>query len=157
MPSPIEISHSENAVSVNTITPLARHVVNIPKVSDKSANNHCANNKNGRPKKKVLNWHCLHQKLLDCKMYDDLSFLWNKLVYIIPDIPDTFTGEFTITNDRIDDTDVYFVPRDIPQEFLLHRPVEILPDGSCFFFRSLSQLVYGTEDKHIEMRSRISD
>ena len=87
-------------------------------------------------------------------MYDDLSFLCNDLVYIIPDIPNTFTGEFTIKNERIDDTAVYFVPRDIPQEFLLHHPVEILPDGNCFF-RSLSRLVYGTEDKHIEMRSRI--
>ena len=55
MPSPIEISHSENAVSVNTITLPARPVINIPKISDKSANNHCANHKNGRPKKKVLN------------------------------------------------------------------------------------------------------
>ena len=142
------------AVSVNTITPPAQHVVNIPTISDKSANNHCANHKNGKPKKKVLNWHRLHQKLLDCKMYDDLSFLCNDLVYIIPDIPNTFTGEFTIKNDRIDDTAVYFVPRDIPQEFRLHHPVEILPDGNCFF-RSLSQLVYGTKDKHIEMISRI--
>ena len=154
MPSPIEISHCEKALSVNTVTPLAQHVDNIPKISDKSANNHCANNKNGRPKKKVLNWHCLHQRLLDCKMYDDLSLLCNDLVYIIPHIPKTFTGEFTIKYERIDDTAAYYVPRDIPQEFLLHHPVEILPDGNCFF-RSLSQLVYGTEDKHIKMRSRI--
>ena len=153
MPS-IEISHSENAISVNTITPPAQPVVNIPKISDKSTNIHCANQKNRRPKKKVLNWHHLHQKLLVCKNYDDLSFHCNQLVYIIPHIPDTFTGEFTVENDRIDHTAVYFVPRDIPQEFLLHHPVEILPDGNCFF-RSLSWLVYGTEDKHIEMRSRI--
>ena len=49
---------------------------------------------------------------------------------------------------------VYFAPSNIPQEFLLHHPVEILPDGNCFF-RSLSWLVYGTGDKHIDMRSRI--
>ena len=153
MPSPIEISDSETAISVNTITPLAQHVVNIPNISDKSANNHCAKHKIEDQRRK-LNWHHLHQKLLDCKMYDDLSFLCNQLVYIIPDIPDTYTGEFIIKNDRIDDTAVYFVPRDIPQKFLLHHPVEILPDGKCFF-RSLSWLVYGTEDKHIEMRSRI--
>ena len=81
----------------------------------------------------MLNWHRLHQKLLVCKNYDDLSFLCNQLVYIIPHIPDTFTGEFTVENDRIDHTAVYFVPRDIPQEFLLHHPVEILPDGKWFF------------------------
>ena len=114
MPSTIEISHSENAISVNTITTLAQPVVNIPKISDKSTNIHCANQKNRRPKKKVLNWHHLHQKLLVCKNYDDLSFLCNQLVYIIPYIPDTFTGEFTVENDRIDHIAVYFVPRDIP-------------------------------------------
>ena len=102
----------------------------------------------------MLNWHHLHQKLLDCKKYDDLSFLCNNLIHIIPHIPKTFTGEFTIKNERINDTAVYFAPRDICQEFLLHHPVEILPDGNCFF-RSLSRLVYGTRDKHIEMRSRI--
>ena len=102
----------------------------------------------------MLNWHCLHQKLLVCKNYEDLSLLCNELVYIIPDILDTFTGEFTIGDDRIDHTAFYYVPRDIPQEFILHHPVEILCDGNCFF-RSLSQLVYGTEGKHIEMRSRI--
>ena len=83
-----------------------------------------------------------------------MSLLCNDLVYIIPHIPKTFTGEFTIKNERIDNTAAYYVPRDIPQEFLLHHPVEILPDGN-FFFRSLSQLVYVTEDKHIKMRSRI--
>ena len=87
-------------------------------------------------------------------MYDNLSFLCNDLIYIIPHIPKTFTGEFTIKNERIDNTAVYFVPRDNPQEFLLHHPVEILPDGNCFF-KSLSWLVYVTEYKHIEMRSRI--
>ena len=102
----------------------------------------------------MLNWHHLHQKLLVCKNYEDLSLLCNELVYIIPDIPDTFTGEFTIEDHRIDHTAVYYVPRDILQEFLLHHPVEIMHDGNCFF-RSLSQLVYGTEGKHIEMRSQI--
>ena len=126
MPSLIEISHSENTFSVNTITPPTQSVVNIPKISDKSTYIHCANQKNGRPKKKVLKRDCLHQKLLVCKYYEDLSFLCNQLVYIIQHIPDTFTGEFTIENDRIDHTAVYFVPRDIPQEFLLHHLVEIL-------------------------------
>ena len=102
----------------------------------------------------MLNWHCLHQKLLVCKNYEDPSLLCNELVHIIPDIPDTFTGEFTIEDDRIDHTAIYYVPRDIPQMFLLHHPVEILHDGNCFF-RSLSWLVYGTECNHIEMRSRI--
>ena len=75
-------------------------------------------------------------------------------MYIIPDLQDTFSSKFTIEVDRIDHTAFYYVPRDIPQEFVLHHPVVILPDGNCFF-RSLSQLVYGTEGKHIEMRSRI--
>ena len=44
-PSPIEISHSENAVSVNTITPQAQPVVNIPKISDKSTYIHCGDQK----------------------------------------------------------------------------------------------------------------
>ena len=101
----------------------------------------------------MLNWHHLHKKLLVCKNYEDLSFLCNELVQIIPDLLDTFSGEFTIENDRIDHTAYYYVPRDIPQQFL-HHPVEILLDRNCFF-RSLSQLVYGTEGQHIEMRSRI--
>ena len=88
-------------------------------------------------------------------MHDNLSLLCNDLVYIIPHILKTFTGEITIKNEKIDDTAAYYVPRDIPQEFLLHHPVEILPDGNWFFFRSLSWLVYGTEDNHIKMRSRI--
>ena len=54
MPSPIEISQCEKAISVNTVTPLAQHVDNIPKISDKSANNHCANNKNGQTKEKSV-------------------------------------------------------------------------------------------------------
>ena len=132
IPSPIEISHSENAMSVNIITPPTWPVVNIQKISDKSSNIHYPNQNNGRPKKKMLNWHPLHQKLLVCKNYENLSLLCNELVYIIPDKPDTFTGEFTIEDDRIDHTAPYYVPRDIPQGFLLHHLVEILCDGNCF-------------------------
>ena len=72
----------------------------------------------------------------------------------MPALPDVFTGEFTIQNDRIDYTAYYYVPRNIPQQSLLHHLVKILLDGNSFF-RSLSRLVYGTEGWHIEMRSRI--
>ena len=70
-------------------SPLALHVVNIEKFSDKSNNIHYQNQKNGRPKKKVLNWHCLHQKLLVYKIYQDLSILCNELVYILYQIYQT--------------------------------------------------------------------
>ena len=75
MPSPIEISHSENAVSVNIVTSLPRPLINIQNISDKSTNILYPNQKNGRPKKKVLNWHHLHQKLLVCNNYEDLSYI----------------------------------------------------------------------------------
>ena len=89
----------------------------------------------------MLNWHCLHQKLLVYKtmmIYHFFAMNW----YIIPEMPDTFTGEFTIENDRIDHTAVYFVPRDIPQEFLLHHLVQILPDGTFFWVFELASIWY---------------
>ena len=47
-----------------------------------------------------------------------------------------------------------FIPPDLPKQLILHHPILIQPDGN-YFCRSISHLVYGSQDRHLEIRCRI--
>ena len=52
--------------------------------------------------------------------------------------------------DEIDDFSLTLISHDVPDKFSNHTPVEIFPEGNCFF-RSLSRFVYGNEGHHLKM------
>ena len=59
-----------------------------------------------------------------------------------------------VEGDQVDIVAKKDIASDILQRFNVHYPICIVPDGNCFC-RSISQLVYGSEEHHVEMRCRI--
>ena len=72
----------------------------------------------------------------------------------LPSLPNCFTGDTAVDGDQVDIVAKKDIPSDILQRFNVHYPICIVPDGNCFC-RSISRLVYRSEDHHVEMRCRI--
>ena len=72
----------------------------------------------------------------------------------LPSLPNCFIGDTAVDGDQVDIVAKKDIPSDILQKFNVHYPICIVPDGNCFC-RSIGQLVYGSEDHHIEMRCGI--
>ena len=100
------------------------------------------------------NWMEWCNKFNQCKTFDDLQLLVKVRIDKIPNIPHIFAGDKELETDTVDKQSMKYIPSDIPQRYLLHHPVKILPDGN-YFCRSISHLVYGSQDHHVEIRCRI--
>ena len=87
-------------------------------------------------------------------MLDRLQTIVKKEMDQLPSLPDCFIGNTAVDRDQVDIVAKKDIPIDILQRFNMHYPICIVPDGNCFC-RSISQLVYGSEDHHVEMRCRI--
>ena len=72
----------------------------------------------------------------------------------LPSLPDCFIGDIAVDEDQVDTVAKKDIPSDILQTFNVHYPIRIVPDGN-YFRRSISKLVYRSEDHHVEMRCRL--
>ena len=99
-------------------------------------------------------WEYVHKKLIACKTYRGLQELVDMEKNKLQSIPRQFVGDKEVAKDKSDRDSMQYIPRDIPQRFLLHSPVKIGTDGNCFC-RSISHLVYGSQEHHLEIRCRI--
>ena len=87
-------------------------------------------------------------------MWDRLQVIVKKEVDQLPSLSDCFIGDIAVDRDQVDTVANKHIRSDILQRFNVHYPICIELDGNCFC-RSISQLVYGSEDHHVEMRYRI--
>ena len=87
-------------------------------------------------------------------MWDGLQAIVKKEMDQLPSLPNYFIGDIAVDRDQVDIVAKKDIPSDILQRFTVHYPICIVPDGN-YFCRSISQLVYASEDHHAEMRSRI--
>ena len=98
-----------------------------------------------------FNWDHLIREMWNCKTFEALSKLTCKS---LPPLPTQFAGHSFLGHDKRDTNAQKLIPNDVNEKFKLHCPIEIIPDGNCFF-RCLSRLVYGTQEHFNEMRCRI--
>lgn len=99
-----------------------------------------------------FSWSQFHRKLMDCDSFKSLVKLSHESE--MPPLPERLFGDTPASQDEPDQLAKTYVPHDIPSMLMLHNPIQVLPDGNCFF-RCLSRLAYGSEDNHLEMRCRI--
>ena len=73
---------------------------------------------------------------------------------ILP-LPSFFVGDMSVTDDEKDTITMKYLKEILKDEpaskFKLHHPICINTDGNCFM-RSISRLVYGNGDRHLEIR-----
>ena len=96
----------------------------------------------------------LNKKFIQCAMWDRLQAIVKKEMDQLPSLPNCFIGDIAVDRDQVDIFAKKHIPSDILQWFNVHYPMCIEPDGNCIY-RSISQLVYRSEDHHVEMRCRI--
>ena len=96
----------------------------------------------------------LNKKFIQCAVWDRLQTIVKKEMDQLPSLPDCFIGDTAVDGHQVDIVAKKDIPSNILQRFNVHYPICIVPDGN-FFCRSISQLVYGSEDHHVEMRCRI--
>ena len=87
-------------------------------------------------------------------MWDRLETIVKKEIDQLPSLPNCFIGDTAVDGHQVDIVAKKDIPNDILQRFNVHYPICIVPDGNCVC-RSISRLVYGSEDHHVEMRCRI--
>lgn len=99
-------------------------------------------------------WSGLHKKLLRCRRFADVKKLAGTERDKLPALPEQYVGDRPLKDDQIDHLTMQYIPPDMPQDLLLHHAITIEPDGNCFC-RSISRLVYGSQNRHLEIRCRI--
>ena len=99
-------------------------------------------------------WMKLNKKFIQCATWDRLQAIVKKEMDQLPSLPNCFIGDIAVDGNQVDIVAKKYIPSGILQRFNVHYPICIVPDGNCFC-RSISQLVYGSEDHHVEMRCRI--
>ena len=102
----------------------------------------------------VFDWNDVHRKLLHCKSFHELKLSAKSQLKKVPPLPDKFVGDKSVSGDSIDNVAMTFFPADTPQRFLCHHPVITGMDGNCFC-RSISRLVFGSQEHHLQIRCRI--
>ena len=102
----------------------------------------------------VFDWYAIHRKLLHCKTFHELKLSAKNLLKKVPPLPERFVGDKSLLLDVIDKVAMTFFPADTPQRFLCHHPVITGMDGNCFC-RSISRLVFGSQEHHLQIRCRI--
>ena len=99
-------------------------------------------------------WVKLNKRFIQCSTWDGLKAIVEKEMDKLPSLPDCLIGDIGVDGDQVDIAAKKDIPSDRCQRFNVHYPICIEPDGNCFC-RSISRLVYGSEDHHIEMRCRL--
>ena len=99
-------------------------------------------------------WMKLNKKFIQCATWDRLQAIVKKEMDQLPSLPNCFICDIAVDGDQVDIVAKRDIPSDILQKFNVHHPICIVPDGNCFC-RSIRQLVYRSEDHHVEMRCRI--
>ena len=102
----------------------------------------------------VFDWNAVHRKLLSCKSFHELKLFATNQLKKVPSLPERFVGDKSLSGDTIDKVAMTFFPADTPQQFLCHHPVITGMDGNCFC-RSISRLVFGSQEHHLQLRCRI--
>ena len=100
------------------------------------------------------NWNAVHRKLLLCKSFNELKLIAENELNKAPPLPDRFVGDKSLSGDTIDNMAMKFFPTDTPQQFLCHHAVITGEDGNCFC-RSISRLVFGSQEHHLQIHCRI--
>ena len=96
----------------------------------------------------------LDKKFIQCAMWDRLQAIVKKEMDQLPSLPDCFIGDIAVDGDQVGIVAKKDIPSYMLQRFNVHYTICIVPDGNCFC-RSISRLVYRSEDHHVEMRYRI--
>ena len=99
-------------------------------------------------------WVKLNKRFIQCSTWDGLKAIVEKEMDKLPSLPNCLIGDIGVDGDQVDIAAKKDIPSDMCQRFNVHYPICIEPDGNCFC-RSISRLVYGSEDHHIEMRCRL--
>ena len=102
----------------------------------------------------VYDWNAIHRKLLLCKSFYELKLIAENELNKVPPLPDRFVGDKSVSGDTIDNVAMKFFPADTPQRFLCHHAVITGEDRNCFC-RSISRLVFGSQEHHLQIRCRI--
>ena len=99
-------------------------------------------------------WVKLNKRFIQCSTWDGLKAIVEKEMDKLPSLPNCLIGDIGVDGDQVDIAVKKDIPSDMCQRFNVHYPICIEPDGNCFC-RSISRLVYGSEDHRIEMRCRL--
>ena len=106
---------------------------------------------------KNTDWDELYHKSLNCGNFVTLTKVVEQEHSKISPLPSFFVGDMSVTDDEKDTITMKYLQeiKDEPaSKFKLHHPMCINTDGNCFM-RSISRLVYGKGDRHLEIRCRI--
>ena len=100
-------------------------------------------------------WMELQKTFLSCITFKQLRKKIEEEESKLPPLPPLF-GDYSVAHDEVDTQSRGYIPVDTPRKFRSNDyiPVTVETDGNCFF-RSLSRLVYGDEQYHLELRCRI--
>ena len=94
----------------------------------------------------------LHRLLTDCSTFAQLENVARNALHIVEQFPLPVTNRLVTDQPvMVDTTARSLLPSDAPPR---HFPVCVLGDGNCFP-RTLSMLLFGKEDSHLEIRCRI--
>ena len=96
----------------------------------------------------------LNKKFIQCATWDRLQTIVKKEMDQLPSLPNCCIGDIAVDRDQVDIVAKKDIPSDILQRFNVHYSICIVHDGNCLC-RSISLLVYGSEDHHVEMRCRM--
>ena len=102
----------------------------------------------------AYNWNMLHRKMLTCQNFKALKNLVKREFSEMPSLPLKCKGDMSQIGDVVDLVALKLIPNDIPQRFRCHHPTTITADGNCFC-RSISRLVFGSQNEHLQIRCRI--
>ena len=102
----------------------------------------------------VYDWNLVHRKLLQSKSFHELKLIAENELNKVPPLPHRFVGDKSLSGDTIDNVAMKFFSADTPQKFLCHHAVITGMDGNCFC-RSISRLVFGSQEHHLQIRCRI--
>lgn len=102
-----------------------------------------------------FNFPKFYEDMMACKTFPELKELIRSRLTDIPPLPSKYVADQYSYADSIDKRSRKYIPKDLPEEFSRHDVIEIGMNGNCYL-SSLSRLVYGTPDKDLEMRCRVT-
>ena len=90
----------------------------------------------------VYDWNLIHRKLLQSKIFHELKLIAENKLNKAPPLPDRFVGDKSLSGDTIDN------------EILSGRHSTMIFVSPCFC-RSISRLVFGSQEHHLQICCRI--
>ena len=101
-----------------------------------------------------MDLNAIHRKLLQSKSFHELKLISENELNKAPPLPDRFVGDKSLSGDTIDNVAMKFFPADTPQGLLCHHTIITSEEGNCFC-RSISRLVFGSQEHHLQIHCRI--